>query len=131
MSCVIRCNFGGTTSPITCLTFSFGSSARSTAGLTLVKSVDKPTALPGDVITYTVTYANQGTDVLRDVVIYDNTPAFTVFNNATNGTLPLTLTGVALATPSVGSSGAIKWTFTGTLAPASAGTVIFSVTVSQ
>ena len=102
-----------------------------TAGLTLVKAVDKETALPGEVLTYTVTYANHSSAALTNIVVFDNTPAFTTFSSAGHGTLPNSVTGIAVTSPGVGASGAIQWTFTGSLAPASTSTVTFSVTVSQ
>lgn len=102
-----------------------------TAGLTLIKAVDKQTARPGDTITYTISYANNSSDVLSNVVVYDNTPAFTTFASASNGTLPASLTAVTLTAPSAGATGAIRWTFTGTLAPGGSGTVTFRVTLAQ
>ncbi len=101
-----------------------------TTGLTLVKSVDKATALPGETISYTVTYANNSSDTLNNIVIYDETPAFTTFVSAGNGTLPANLSGVVTTAPGVGSAGPIRWTFTGTLAPGHSGTVTFTVTVT-
>lgn len=105
--------------------------AASTLGLSLVKAVDKAAALPGETLTYTLTYANQSGDVLRDVVLYDQTPAFTVFLSATNGPLPGHLTNCVMVTPAPGASGALRWTFDGTLAPAGRGTVTYRVTVAQ
>jgi uncharacterized repeat protein (TIGR01451 family) len=102
-----------------------------TTGLTLVKTVDKDSALPGETLTYTVTYANLGAETLRDVVVHDATPVFTTFASAGNGALPSNLTGVSITQPSVGGTGAIRWTFTGTLAPGSSGTVTYTVTVGQ
>ncbi len=102
-----------------------------TAGLKLTKAVDKPSALPGETITYTVSYANNSSDVLRNVVIYDATPAFTKFVSATNGPLPLDLTAVVLAAPAPNATGAMKWTFTGTLKPGGTGTVSFTVRLDQ
>jgi uncharacterized repeat protein (TIGR01451 family) len=102
-----------------------------TAGLTLSKSVDKPSAAPGDTITYTISYTNTSSDVLRNVIIYDNTPAFTKFTSGSNGPLPLDLTGVVLSAPSPGQRGAMHWTFTGTLRPGGNGTVTFQVTLDQ
>jgi uncharacterized repeat protein (TIGR01451 family) len=58
-----------------------------TAGLTLVKSADKATARPGEVITYTVIYANTSSQPLQNIVLYDSTPAYTTFVSATNGPL--------------------------------------------
>ena len=102
-----------------------------TAGLTLSKSVDKPSAAPGETITYTIAYSNTSSDLLRNVVIYDNTPAFTKFVSGSNGPLPLDLTGVVLTAPSPGQKGAMRWTFAGTLRPGGTGTVSYQVTLDQ
>jgi uncharacterized repeat protein (TIGR01451 family) len=102
------------------------------AGLKLVKSVDKTSASPGDVITYTIIYSNNSTSPLSNVKVNDATPSFTTYQSATCvGPLPSNLTACAVTTvPSVGSPGAIEWTLTGTLAPAASGTVRFAVTVN-
>jgi uncharacterized repeat protein (TIGR01451 family) len=102
-----------------------------TAGLTLVKSADKATAKPGEVITYTITYANTSSGHLQNIVLYDSTPAYTTFLSATNGPLATNLTGVILRTPALGSAGSLQWTFTGTLAPARSGTVSFQVQLER
>jgi uncharacterized repeat protein (TIGR01451 family) len=102
-----------------------------TAGLTLSKSVDKPTAAPGEIITYTITYKNTSTDTLRNVVIYDNTPAFTNFVSGSNGPLPPDLTGVTLTAPAPGAAGAMRWTFTGTLRSGGTGQVTFRVALDN
>jgi uncharacterized repeat protein (TIGR01451 family) len=102
-----------------------------TSDLTLTKTVDKPAAAPGETITYTVTYTNNSTDVLRDVIIYDSTPAFTTFVSGSNGPLPADLTAVAFSSPAVGGTGAMRWTFTGTLRPGGTSTVTFRVKLDQ
>jgi uncharacterized repeat protein (TIGR01451 family) len=56
-------------------------------GLSLAKAVDFATARPGDVLTYTVTYANLGTTPLSSIVIQDATPPYTVFISGSCGTL--------------------------------------------
>ena len=101
------------------------------AGLTLVKAVDKPSALPGETITYTVTYSNNSSDPLANLVIFDATPAFTTFLSAGAAPLPTNLTNVFLSTPAVGASGFVRWTFGGALSPGKSGTVTFRVVVSQ
>ena len=102
-----------------------------TAGLTLIKSVDKPNAAPGATINYTVNYSNTSSDVLRNVIIYDSTPAFTRFTCGSNGPLPLDLTAVTFTSPAVGATGAMKWVFAGTLLPGGNGTVTFRVKLDQ
>ena len=102
-----------------------------TAGLTLLKTVDKATALPGEIITYTITYANNSAEPLASVIIYDATPAFTAFLSATNGVLPADFTALAISAPGTGGNGAVKWTFDGTLGPGRTGTVEYKVNVAQ
>jgi uncharacterized repeat protein (TIGR01451 family) len=105
--------------------------APSTAGLDLSKTVNKTSALPGETITYTVTYLNNSTQPISTLVIFDETPTFTVFTSAAAGPFPANLTNVAIVNPGVGNEGPIRWTFTGTLAPGATGTVTFTVTVQQ
>ncbi len=96
-------------------------------GVQLTKTVDKTTAKSGDLITYTITYRNISGEALNSFVINDTTPAYTVFSSRSNSALPANLTGVTSTAPAVNSPGALKWTFTGTLAPNSTGTVSFVV----
>lgn len=98
------------------------------AGLALVKSVDKPTALPGDIITYTIAYRNDSSGVLTTLVINDATPAFTVFQAAACGPNPANITSCTLTSqPAVNSTGALVWTLGGGLLPGANSTVTFSV----
>lgn len=99
------------------------------AGLSLVKSVNTTTALPGTNIVYTVVYTNSSTGPLSNVVIQDATPSYTTFQSADCGTLPLNFTVCSIANPAVGGVGSIVYTFTGTLAPAASGAVTFTVQV--
>ena len=101
-----------------------------TAGLTLVKTVDKATALPGETLMYTVTYSNTSSEPLNNIVIFDSTPAFTTFLSAPVPQLPPNLTGVNITAPAVGASGSIRWTFAGTLGPSQTAAVTFTVTVA-
>jgi uncharacterized repeat protein (TIGR01451 family) len=103
----------------------------SSAGLTLAKSVDKQTALPGETLIYTITYSNNSSEPLNNIVVFDSTPAFTTFLSATAAVLPANLSAVTISSPGAGNSGPIQWNFTGTLAPGQTSTVTFSVLVSQ
>ncbi len=101
------------------------------AGLTLIKSVDKPTALPGDIITYTIVYRNDSSGTLTTLVINDSTPAFTVFQSAACGPNPANITACTVTTqPAVNAAGALVWTLGGGLLPGANSSVSFSVRLS-
>lgn len=99
------------------------------SGLTLVKSVDRATALPGQDIVYTVTYSNHSSGPLSSIVINDATPYYTLFQSASCGVLPLNLTACMIAAPALNGTGSIIYTMTGTLASGSSGAVTFTVKV--
>ena len=112
-------------------------STSSGAGLTLTKSVDKLSALPGDAITYTITYGNNSSGPLSNMIIHDSVPAFTISPLACCVNPSSVCLGSATASfpASVSACSAsiagesITWTLTGTLAPGAAGKVKFGVTV--
>ena len=104
----------------------------SQGGFTIIKTVDKNSALPGSILTYTVTYLNNGADPISTIKVSDTVPAYTTFNSATFATpLPDNLTGCTITAPAVGATGQIKWEFTGTLLPGQTGTVSFTVKINQ
>ena len=99
------------------------------AGLELDKAVDKASALPGANLTY-ITYTNNTTSPFSNLKINDSTPAYTTFVSASCGSpLPNNLTACSITSPAVGATGAIQWTFTGTLAPSQSSTVTFIVKI--
>jgi len=98
--------------------------------LRLEKVVDKATALPGANLTYTVTFINDSTSPISNLKVSDSTPAYTTFVSAACGSpLPNSLTACAITAPTVGQTGAIQWTYTGSLAPSQTGTVTFVVKI--
>ena len=102
-------------------------------GLVLTKTADKATALPGDTITYTITYKNNGSTPISTIIISDATPAFTTFVSAGCPLpLPAALTACSVSTqPAPAGVGAIQWQLGGSLNSASTGQVSFSVKVNN
>lgn len=115
--------------------------ASSGAGLTLTKTVDSATALPGSSLTYTITYGNNSNGPLSNIVIHDTVPAFTSLSAAppnpccVNPTVSCLGSGLAPFPNSISACSAatagdtITWTLTGTLSPGASGQVKFRVTV--
>jgi uncharacterized repeat protein (TIGR01451 family) len=101
------------------------------SGLKLSKAVDKSTALPGDVLVYTITFSNNSSGPLSNVVVNDSTPAYTRYQAASCGApLPSGLSGCSVTTqPAVNGTGAIQWTLAGSVDPGASGTLSYSVTV--
>lgn len=98
--------------------------------LEITKAVDLATALPGDLLIYTITYRNSGSAPLTSIVIQDATPAWTVFESAACGSLGVGLTGCGVSSqPAVGAAGAVTWSLAGILNPGETGTVTFVVRV--
>jgi uncharacterized repeat protein (TIGR01451 family) len=110
-------------------------------GLTLVKLVSDLTqggaaatsvnANPGDTLQYTLSATNTGAQSLATLVISDSTPAFTTFVSATcPAVLPAGISGCTVSTqPAVGASGALQWTFTGSLSSGAVLAVTYQVKI--
>jgi uncharacterized repeat protein (TIGR01451 family) len=98
--------------------------------LVIMKSVDLASALPGDVLTYTITYENPGTSPVSAIEIRDVTPNWTVFESAACSALGPGLTGCSVsAAPAVGATGTVQWSLTGALAPGGQGAVTLQVRI--
>ena len=101
------------------------------SGLSLIKVVDRANALPGSTLVYTITYTNNGSGPITNVVINDNTPAFTTFLSAACGANPPNIATCTLtSSPALGTTGPLVWTLTGPLLPSASSTVTFSVKVN-
>ncbi|AIY42887.1 Chitinase [Collimonas arenae] len=102
-------------------------------------------AKSGEVLEYSITYTNNGTGPISNLLINDATPQFTTFVASTTGATPATLTVCVKNTPAneppaptvacstaqaAGGTGPLNWKFTGPLAPGASGTVLFSVKVN-
>jgi uncharacterized repeat protein (TIGR01451 family) len=90
-------------------------------------------AHPGDTLQYTLTATNTGAQAVSTLVINDATPAFTTFVSAAcPGTLPASVSSCTLtAQPAAGATGAVQWTFGGSLASGAALVVTFQVKVGS
>jgi uncharacterized repeat protein (TIGR01451 family) len=93
----------------------------SAAAITLVKAVDKITAVSGDILTYTLTVKNTSTTVKANPVkITDTLPTGTTF--------------VSVSNPESGgifANGKVSWDFVGGLGPGQITTVTFQVKVGS
>ncbi|MBO6524053.1 MAG: DUF2341 domain-containing protein [Balneolaceae bacterium] len=101
------------------------------AGLVILKSVDKTQALPGANLVYSINYENLGDEPISQVEIIDVIPNYTTYVSSSCGTLPTGITNCTITAPSVGASGSLKWTFSGTLDPGKTGTVTFTVKIDN
>jgi uncharacterized repeat protein (TIGR01451 family) len=102
------------------------------AGLVLRKSVDKAAALPGELLAYTITYRNDGTEPITDLVVHDSTPAFTTYVGGSAqcaAPLPPALATCTPTAPADGAAGSLDWTFTGSLDPGQSGTVGYTIRI--
>ncbi|MEE2869477.1 MAG: hypothetical protein VYE17_02995, partial [Pseudomonadota bacterium] len=94
-------------------------------------------AAPGDVLRYRLTFRNQGTNALSEVIITDSTPAYSALSApaACPASLPAGLSACALSTPDgsngIGYQGGLEWRFTGELQPGAQGVVSYDVRVSE
>jgi hypothetical protein len=96
-------------------------------------------AKPTDVLQYTLTAVNNGTQalnatVLKPLLVSDATPAFTTYVGASAVcplNLPAGLVCTAVTAPGAAAAGALQWTFTGALAPSAQFSVTYQVKVDQ
>ncbi len=90
------------------------------------------TALPGQTISYQILVRNTGGAAVSNVIVSDNTPAFTTYTT-TGGAASYSIDGgatvAATSAPVSGSAGTITWTIA-TLNPGSVATVTFNVVIN-
>lgn len=104
--------------------------AMGSPSLTISKTVDKSTAYPGDVLTYTITFSNASYFSATNVSVQDDIPAATTYVAASCASpLPDGITGCAITAPAVGDGGQVVWNFSGSLAGQASGTVTLKVKI--
>jgi uncharacterized repeat protein (TIGR01451 family) len=98
--------------------------------LELVKSVDKSSAKPGEVLSYVIVYRNNGNQPLSNLQVFDATPAFTVFlSTDCNSNLGGGISSCTATVPAASSPGEMNWNFNGELQAGASGSVEFQVTI--
>lgn len=97
------------------------------AALRLAKRVDKTAARPGEIVTYTIAYRNDGSGDLADLRIADAVPSHTVFVAAACAVPPPGAVCAVAAEPAADGRGAIEWRIDGALRPGGEGSVSFTV----
>ena len=104
----------------------------SASGLKITKKVNQAQALPGETLTYTITYTNNSSTPISNLEITDDTPNYTHFTSAScNTPLPESLTACTISNPGAGNTGTIIWSFSGQLASGSSSTVTYQVTIKN
>lgn len=90
-------------------------------------------AKPGDIVQYTLTATNSGSQSLATLVIYDSTPSFTTFvSTACPAALPAGMTACTVTRqPAAGANGALQWSFTGSLSSGATVTVTYQVKIGS
>ncbi|HEY3176316.1 MAG TPA: hypothetical protein VGK94_11235 [Candidatus Polarisedimenticolia bacterium] len=103
--------------------------------LTLVKAVDKATAPPGGVLTYTVTYSNAGSGDAISVVVVDPVPANTTYVTGSAAGAGMTITwshdsGLSWDSSELAPVTNVRWQRAALLPAGGSGSVAFRVTVN-
>ena len=96
-------------------------------------------ARPGETLEYRITFTNNVAAPVKNLVVYNATPAYTSFVSADTGLTPPGLTVCSKLTPAsaarvdcaagqpAGGKGSLEWRFTGPLEPGASGSVLFRV----
>jgi len=105
-----------------------------TPSITLVKSVDRPSAAPGDVLTYSIAYTAGGSASAYSITITDAVPATTryIAGSATGAGTTVTFShdgGASYTAADTAPVTHIRWLRTSPLAPGGSGTTSFQAAV--
>jgi uncharacterized repeat protein (TIGR01451 family) len=102
--------------------------------LTVVKAVDRASAAPGDVLTYTVSFTSSGVTDAHHVVVVDAVPADTVYvlGSATGAGALIEFShdgGISFDATESAPITHLRWTLAAPLAPGDSGTATFRAVV--
>lgn len=97
--------------------------------VSLSKTASRASAGPGNTITYTIVFTNNGITPVSTFGVEDMTPVYTSYASSQAVALPAGLGAPMVTTPGVAAKGPLAWSFTGPLAPAATGTLQYSVVV--
>src|SRR4029079_14413143 len=107
------------------------------ADLSVTKTADHPSAVPGDVVTYTIVVANDGpSDIVgaagNDVVPGDITLPSWTCTPVTGGSCadPGPISGNLATTVNLAATGSVSFTLSGVVAPLASGTIVHTATVT-
>jgi len=97
----------------------------------LTKEVDKSSAKPGEIVTYSIAYQNSGTQTLSEVSIIDVIPTNTIFREAsgTNTTIYYCDNSGNFGTSATLSVTKVKWVTTKPVDAGGIGTVTLRVKI--
>ena len=98
--------------------------------LSIAEVASAATANRGDSITYTVVFTNNGVSPIDALAISEATPAYTNYQSSRTLVTPAGMTVSGASAPAVGTTGPLRWTFSGRLAPAASGTLQYTVQVN-
>ncbi|PHZ60715.1 hypothetical protein CRG86_002075 [Photobacterium leiognathi] len=94
-------------------------------------------ANPGDILEYRIRFTNTGTGAIKDMVLHDSTPDFTVIQQvvACDASLLPTSISCNVATPNgsnnIGYRGDILWALNGALLGGESGLVVYRVKINN
>jgi len=105
-----------------------------TPGITLVKAVSAPSAVPGDVLTYSVAYTSDGSTGAHNVVVVDEVPAPAVYvaGSATGAGATIAFShdgGLTFDSSEAAPVTHVRFLFPAPMAPGASGTVTFEAFV--
>lgn len=90
---------------------------------------------PGDILEYRIAFTNPSAEVVSDLSIHDETPAYTRLSGPPGAAVAPSGMSCALTVPAgggvIGYAGPLRWDCTGTMSPGATGNVAFQVRIAN